>query len=334
MCRPTLGGDQIALLDIDNYLSMFTSFPVMPFPQADDRSVLAVMGGAHIDASHKNLLALGMLLLAREQGLLEPGQPVIESSSGSMAEGLGVAGKILGHPIIIVTDPSLPALTRMKIEALGVELRFVTSPHPTLGWQEARELAVRELLANNPRLYWTNQNNSPLNPQVYRRWLLPQLERQIDPLTLDAVVLCVGSGGHFSAIAGWLEQHNPKAKTIAVDRLGSIVFGQASGPSLLRGVGNQNMVPKVIDSHRDLVDEVVVVSDAEAFSATRRIARDYGVFVGGSSGAAYAGVQKLLARDEARTYQRVLTMFADRGELYWDTIFNDAWMREREFPLQ
>jgi cysteine synthase len=313
--------------DIDTYLRMFASFPIMSLPQADGRSVLAVIGGAQIGASHKNLLALGMLLLAREQGLIVPGQPIIESSSGSMAEGLGVAGKLLGHPIIIVTDPNLPAITRMKVELLGVELRVVASPHPTLGWQEARELAVREMLARDPSLYWTDQNNSPLNPQVYRRWLIPELERQLDPRTIDAVVLCVGSGGHFAAIAGWIKQRNPAASAVAVDREGSIVFGEVSGPSLLRGVGNQNMIPRVIDAHRHLADQVVVVSDAEAFSATRRIARERGFFVGGSSGAAYAGVEKLLVRAEPSAYKRVLTMFADRGELYWDTIYDDSWMQ-------
>lgn len=231
--------------DAERYLEYYARVPVIDLGIVGGTAcrVLAICGGAHIDASFKNLLALGMLLLLRRAGLLNPAQTVVESTSGSFGEGLAVAGQILGHPIIVVSDPNLPFLTRRKIELLHAQIDFVSSPHPILGWQQAREDRTRALAASNPDWFWTDQNNSEYNPMTYTNWLVPEVQKQIEPKEIAAAVFGIGSGGHFSALASWLKRNNPHVRTFAAERVGSITFGGRPAPSRLRGIGNQNIVP-------------------------------------------------------------------------------------------
>jgi|HubBroStandDraft_1064217.scaffolds.fasta_scaffold41013_2 cysteine synthase len=285
--------------------------------------ILAICGGAHIDASFKNLLAAGMLLLLRREGALKPGQTVVESTSGSFGEGLAVAGQLLGHPIVLVSDPNLPRITRRKIELLGATLEFASAPHPTLGWQQSREDRVRAMIEDQPSWFWTDQNNSDVNPRVYSTWLVPEIDRQVDVADIAAGVFGVGSGGHFSALAAWLKQRNPRIRTYAADRIGSITFGGAPASSRIRGVGNQNIVPGVIERRKGLIDGVEFIDDDSAFAAVRELAR-HGVFVGGSSGLVFAAAVRIARRIGSG---HVLTLFPDRGELYADTIWDDHWLR-------
>jgi cysteine synthase A len=138
-------------------------------------------------------------------------------------------------------------------------------------------------------------------------------------------VFGVGSGGHFSALSGWLKSGNAKLRTYAADRHGSITFGAEPGPSLIRGVGNQNIVPGVIQAHRDLVDGVEYVNDRQAFRACLDLAEQHGLFVGGSSGVMYHAAANIARRLGEGA---VLTLFPDRGELYHDTIWNEHWRAE------
>jgi len=318
------GGLDFPLCLAESYIRHFAQVPVIDLGVVEGTGsrILAICGGAHMDASFKNLLGLGMILLLRRAGRLAPGQPIVESTSGSLGEGLAVAGRLLGHPITLVSDPNLPGLTRRKIELLGAVIDFVQAPHPVLGWQQAREDRVRELASVNASWFWTDQNNSEFNPKTYSTWLLPEVQKQIDPLDIAAGVFGIGSGGHFSAIASWLKDKNPAIRMIAADRFGSITFGGSPGPSRLRGVGNQNIVPDVMRRHMHLVDDVELVSDRDAFRRVRQLAA-CGVFVGGSSGLAFEAATRVGRRLSSGN---ILTLFADRGELYADTIWNDQWL--------
>lgn len=329
-CQMGLTKTNGSLSDAIDYLNYFANVPVVSLGTAGgtDCEIRAIFGGAHMDGSFKNLLGLGMLVLAREYGILQPHQPVIESSSGSMGEGLAVAGKILGHPVTIITDPNLPAVTCKKIQMVGAETVMVEQPHPTLGWQQARENKVRELCQQNPSLYWTDQNNSPLNPQTYQRWLVPALSKWLDPRQITAAVFSIGSGGHFSALSSWLKQENPQVKTYAADRPGSITFGGSGVPARIRGVGNQNIVPGVIANHMHLVDGLEYIEEGSAFRACWELAQQFCYFVGGSSGLVYVAATQVAQRFGQGM---VLTLFPDRGDIYSETIWNEMWMKSNGY---
>ncbi|MGK5629800.1 pyridoxal-phosphate dependent enzyme [Streptomyces sp. URMC 123] len=279
----------------------------------------AIHGSPATETSFKSILGLGLLLLAREQGLLGEGQTVIESTSGSLGLGLAVAGRMMGHSVHLVSDPGIPEVTRIKIELAGATLHIAEKPHPVLGFQQARDDLLRALREEHPDYYWTNQNDSPLNPEVYTRWLVPHLMRTLDFSRIVAGVFCVGSGGHFSALSAMLEAKG--IPSYVADRLGSITFGGQPGASILRGTGNQNRVPAVIEAARSRVAGVYEVSDAQACAAVRELACR-GISVGGSSGVCYVGARRLAADLGPDTDGEILTFFADRGELYGTTLLN------------
>lgn len=195
-------------------------------------------------------------------------------------------------------------------------MHLVSKPHPTLGMQQSREDQLHALLADNEELYWPKQNDSDLNPEVYRRWLVPKIELQLKSMNrVDAGCFVVGSGGHFTAFAEMLNRYS--IPSYVADRQGSVTFGGKPGFSILRGTGNQNTVPEVISRAMHLVRGVHVYTDEEAVEHCQRLARE-GIFVGGSSGVAYAGSLDVMR--EVGNNAVVLTFFPDRGELYQDLI--------------
>jgi cysteine synthase A len=295
-------------------LDGFADLPVVDCGQlADGRGRLrAIFGMTTTESSFKTILGFGMLLLAYEQGLLEPGQTVIESTSGSLGVSLALAGKVLGNPVELVTDGNIPAITRRKIELLGARLHIVSGPHPTGGTQQARVELLNELMAARPDLHWTNQNDSELNPAVYRRWLVPRITPRLDLSWIDAAIFVVGTGGHFVGLSEMLRANG--IPCYVADRVGSATFGEPPGPSVLRGIGNQNTVPAVIGSAMHLVEDVYYSTDEDAAAGVRELARR-GVYVGGTSGIAFKGATKLVEQTRARN---VLTFFPDRGDLYGD----------------
>lgn len=284
----------------------------------------AIFGMTTTESSFKSILGFGMLLLAREAGLLKPGQPVIESTSGSFGVSLALAGKVLGNPVELVTDPNVPLVSRRKIELLGARLHLVDGPHPTGGTQQARDDLRRARMAERPGMFWTNQNDSELNPAVYRRWLVPSVQPKLDLDWIDAAVFVVGTGGHFVALSEMLRGHG--IPCYVADRAGSITFGGRPAPSVLRGIGNQNTVPEVIGSNLDLVEDVDYFTDAQAAAGVRELARR-GIYVGGSSGVAFMGANHLAEQGRGRN---ILTFFPDRGDLYGDLFLGGA---EEEEPL-
>lgn len=302
------------LLVAQKMLEGFADLPVVDCgPIGDGRGRLrAIFGMTTTESSFKSILGFGMLLLAREAGLLKPGQPVIESTSGSFGVSLALAGKVLGNPVELVTDPNVPVVTRRKIELLGARLHLVDGPHPTGGTQQARDDLRQARMAARPGMFWPNQNDSELNPAVYRRWLVPSIVPKLDLDWIDAAVFVVGTGGHFVAISEMLRAHG--IPCYVADRVGSITFGGRPTQSVLRGIGNQNTVPDVIGSHLHLVEDVDYFSDAEAAEGVRELARR-GIYVGGSSGVAFMGANHLAQQTQARN---ILTFFPDRGDLYGD----------------
>lgn len=270
----------------------------------------AIYGSPATESSFKSILGIGLLLLAREQNLLQDGQPVIESTSGSLGVGLAAAGKLLGHPVTLVTDKNIPIMTRNKIDLLGAELIIVETPDPIGGFQKAREDKVEEVRASREGLYWTRQNDSKLNPMVYEKYLIPALAQKINPKDYNAGIFCVGSGGHFSALSNFLLQGG--IPSYVAERDGSVTFGHPPKSSTIRGSGNQHGVPGVIQGAMDRVKDVFIVEEEDAYQGVRELAR-HGVYVGPSSGVCWSGAQQL-ARRIGRG--RILTFFPDRGELY------------------
>ncbi|MER8094986.1 pyridoxal-phosphate dependent enzyme [Streptomyces goshikiensis] len=281
----------------------------------------------HNPFAMKDRVARHMLLEARRLGVLLPGAPVIESSSGTMALGIALVGRSLGHPVHIVTDPRIDPITLAKLRALGCEVHVVDrmSSH---GWQSARLERLEQLRADLPGAFWPQQYGNPDNPGAYRA-----LARELvtDLGTVDVLVGAVGSGGSLCGTARALRRHNPDLYVVGVDCVGSALFAQPDRPGRLQsGLGN-SLQPANLDA--SLLDEVHWLNDHEAFAATHDLAREQQIFAGNTSGSVYQVLRHLAAHGEPG--RRIVGIFPDRGDRYADTVYSqDHWDEHRLSDLE
>lgn len=281
----------------------------------------AILGYTATQSSFKAILGLGILLLAKEHGYLKDNQPIIESTSGSLGVALSWAGKMLNHKVYLVADSGCNPFTLKKMQLMGANIIMAKEGTFNGGAQEAREVTLLEQLEIIPNLYNVNQHHNPLNPMVYRRWLIPYLQKNINFNNIKAGIFCVGTGGHFIGLAEMLQQHNIPA--YVAEREGSITFGGQPKPSIVRGAGNMFYVPKVIESNKHLVADKVIVKDSETLEGLKELSA-MNIVVGGTSGMCYAGAKKLLTDSKLPdNNKKILTFFADKGELYWESLYKN-----------
>ncbi|GHE12760.1 PLP-dependent cysteine synthase family protein [Streptomyces alanosinicus] len=268
----------------------------------------------------KDRPGLHMIREARRRGDLRPGTPIVESSSGTFALGLALAGLTHGHPVTVVTDPGMEPSVLRLLTTLGAYVDQVAVPHRDGGWQQARRERVAELLARTPGAYCPDQYHNPDNVAAYRPLameLIAQLGR------VDVLVASVGTGGHSAGISCVLRECFPALTLIGVDSVGSTIFGQPARPRLMRGLGS-SIHPGNVDYAA--FAEVHWVAPAEAVWACRRLGHRHYATGGWSVGAV-----ALVAGWAARTYPlgtRVAAVFPDGPHRYLDTVYNDVWCRE------
>jgi S-sulfo-L-cysteine synthase (3-phospho-L-serine-dependent) len=268
----------------------------------------------------KDRAALHMISRARERGELEPAKPILESTSGTLGLGLALAGIVYGHPVTLVADPGLEPLMDRLLRAHGAAVDVVGAPHPTGGWQEARRQRVRDLLATYPGAYCPDQYNNPDNVAAYEGLAL-ELAGQLG--RIDVLVCSVGTGGHSAGVSRVLRRLNPRLRVVAVDAIGSRIFGQPARSRLMRGLGN-SIHPRNVAYEQ--FDEVHWVAPSEAVWACRRLAAAC-YASGGWSVGAVALVASWLARVQGAD-ERIVAVFPDGPQRYFDTIYNDVYCRE------
>lgn len=269
----------------------------------------------------KDRVAKRAIIEARSKGVLRPEDPIIESSSGTMALVVALVGTYLGHEVHIVTDPRIDAMTKAKLAVLGCQLHIVDRM-TSQGWQSARLERLAELLKQYPGAFWPRQYENPDNPLAYAE-LADELLADLGHV--DVLVGSVGSGGSLCGTAHALRQHLPHLRVIAVDAVGSMIFDQPDRPTRLQsGLGNSLMPPNVDPS---VIDEVHWLNDEEAFAATWQLARDEKIFAGNSSGSTYA-----VARWVGRSLpagSTVVAILPDRGDRYSETIYNTEYHQQK-----
>jgi S-sulfo-L-cysteine synthase (3-phospho-L-serine-dependent) len=253
---------------------------------------------------------------AKASGELKDGDILVESSSGTLAVGLAMVGRALGHEVHIVTDPRIDPITLAKLRALDAVV-YIVEQMDEHGWQGARLAKLRRVMDEHPGAFWLRQYTNADNPASYvglAQELLDDIGR------VDVLVGPVGSGGSLCGTARALKAAEPSLTVIAVDAVGSVIFDQPDRPSRLQsGLGN-SLVPPNVD--RGVIDEVHWLSDGEAFAATLRLARDEQIFAGNSSGSAYWVARWASAQLPTGTI--VVVILPDRGDRYAHTVYDPA----------
>ncbi|WP_405358952.1 ATP-grasp domain-containing protein [Kitasatospora sp. NBC_00085] len=275
----------------------------------------------------KDRVARHTILSARRRGVLRPGAPIVESSSGTMALGVALVGRSLDHEVHIVTDPRIDSVTLAKLRALGCSLHIVTEMSEQ-GWQGARLERLDQLMRELPGAFWPQQYSNPDNPGAYRQ-LAEELREDLG--RVDVLVGAVGSGGSLCGSARALRRGQPDLWVVGVDCVGSVLFDQPDEPKRLQsGLGN-SLHPKNLD--RRVVDEVHWLNDREAFEAAAALAVEQQIFAGNTAGSVYRVLGDVAAR--AQPGARIVGIFPDRGDRYAETVHSpEYWAAKRLGELE
>ena len=258
--------------------------------------------------SAKDRAALSMILDAEERGLIRPGATLIEPTSGNTGIGLACVAAARGYQVILTMPDTMSAERRAMLAAYGAKL--VLTPG-ALGMQGAVEKA-EELHAAIPGSLIPGQFVNPANPRAHYRTTGPEIWRDTDG-KVDILVASVGTGGTISGTGRYLKEQNPALKVVAVEPDASpLLSGGQAGPHQIQGIG-ANFIPETLD--RSVPDEVVRVTDEDAFAAGREMARSFGLLVGISSGAALCAARQVAARPE-NAGKTVVAILPDSGDRY------------------
>jgi cystathionine beta-synthase len=281
--------------------------------------------------SIKDRVARHMVRVAAADGRLNPGEVIVESSSGNTALGLGMMAIRDGyHCKVVVRDST----SREKIDALlamGVEVQLVDSTLPP-EHPESYNRIMDRVVAETPDSYFPDQHGNRENNEAHYLTTGPEIWEQMDG-RIDVLVAGLGTGGTICGVARYLKERDPSIRVVGVDPVGSVFSpyfntGQVppSGPYALEGLGDEFLINTV---EFELIDEMLQVTDGAAFRAARELARREAILAGGSSGAALWAAREVAKRIDGPA--RIVTVFPDGGARYLSTIYNDSWMRERGY---
>ena len=261
--------------------------------------------------SVKDRIARQMILDAEESGALKPGSTIIEPTSGNTGIGLSAVGTSRGYKVIIVM-PDTMSVERIKLmKAYGAQLVLTEGAKGMKGAIDKAD----ELHAEIPDSWIAGQFDNPSNWKAHYNTTGPEIEKALEG-KVDILVAGVGTGGTITGTGKYLKEKNPDLKVVAVEPASSAVLsGNKSGPHKIQGIG-AGFVPKVLDT--DIYDEIIPVSNEDAFETGASIGKTEGILVGISSGAAlYAALQ--LAKKEENRGKNIVVIFPDSADRYLST---------------
>ncbi|GAB4271825.1 MAG: cysteine synthase A [Candidatus Rifleibacteriota bacterium] len=263
--------------------------------------------------SVKDRIAKSMIEEAEKCGKLKPGDVIIEPTSGNTGIGLAMVAAAKQYRIIL-TMPDTMSIERRKIlQAYGAEL--VLTPG-SLGMKGAIEKA-NELVEAKGSAFSPGQFVNPANPAAHEFNTGPEIMRDIDCSRIDAFIFGVGTGGTLTGVGRCLRKNGIDAPIIAVEPEGSpVLSGGKPGPHKIQGIG-AGFIPQILDTA--LISSVIQVSNEEAMETARELAKEEGLFVGISSGAAVAACLKYIRKSNSSRKLRILTLFPSNGERYLST---------------
>lgn len=284
--------------------------------------------------SIKDRIGLNIITEAEQSGRLKPGGTIVESTSGNTGVGLAIVAAIKGYKTVFVLPDKMSQEKIQLLRAYGA--RVVVTPTAVEPEDPRSYYSVaKQIVAETPNAILANQYHNPENPRSHYLTTGPEIWEQTRGQVTD-VIIGMGTGGTISGIGKYLKEQNPDIKIIGVDPTGSILLetwqeghvpaDAIARPYKIEGIG-EDFLPSTLDL--SVIDEVVRVTDKEAFQWTRRIVREEGIFSGISSGAALAGAMKYV--QELPSDHLAVVIFPDSGSRYLSKAFDDNWMRENGF---
>ena len=281
--------------------------------------------------SVKDRIGVAMIEAAEREGKLKPGGLIVEATSGNTGVGLAIAAAVKGYHCIFTMPDKMSQEKARLLRALGAEVIITPTAVPP-DHPENYIMKGRAIAAAHDNAIFADQHFNPVNPEAHYRTTGPEIWEQTEG-RVTHFVCSPGTGGTVSGAGRYLKERNPKINVTAGDPVGSIYTEYArthrkieGHPYKVEGIGGDKIPTSL---HFDVVDDWIFVSDKDAMLMSRRLAREEGLFVGGSTGVNVVSALEVARRVNSPDAM-VVTILCDTGERYLSKVFNDEWLRENE----
>ena len=270
-------------------------------------NVYAKMESFNPGGSIKDRICLSMIEAAEKAGKIHPGDTIVEPTSGNTGIGLALVAAVKGYKAILVMPESMSTERFGLLSSFGAEVILT----PAIDGMKGSIIEAERLLKENPGYFMPDQFSNPANPEVHRKTTGPEIWDSLNG-EIDAFVAAVGTGGTITGVGELLKERKKSIKIIAVEPASSpVLSGGSPGPHKIQGIG-AGFIPKVLN--RGIIDEIIPVTDDEAFETAKLLAKEEGLMVGISSGANVFAAMKVAKRLGAG--KNVVTVLPDTGERY------------------
>lgn len=311
---------------INNILNKVGNTPLIPLhiEQDPNINVFAKLEFYNPTGSVKDRAACYIMNRLLNERVINKETTIIESSSGNFGVALSAYARLHGLKFICVIDKNTLPVNEMLIRLQGAEVICITEPDEFGGYLMNRLKKIREIIDSTDNVYWVNQYGNPLNAQAYYNSLGKEICLEVPRQKLDYLFMGVSSGGTITGVSQMVKRKHPEAKVVAVDVDGSVIFGREARKRFIPGIGS-SMRPKILDDA--CIDELEVVSEEDTIDSCRELLEKHNLYAGGSAGSVYQAVKQYFERNPVDRPVNVMCVFADRGERYISTIYNDDWCR-------
>ena len=285
--------------------------------------------------STKDRIALYIIEEAERQGILSPGDTIIETTSGNTGFSIAMVSIIKGYDCILAVSSKSSADKIDMLKTMGAKV-YVCPAHVSADDPRSYYQVAKRLHEEIKGSVYINQYFNDLNMQAHYKSTGPEIWSQTEG-EITHLVACSGTGGTISGTAKYLKEQNPKVKVIGVDAFGSVLKkyhetrefdANEIYPYRIEGLG-KNLIPTATDF--DVIDKFIKVSDEESAHTAREIARTEGLFVGYTSGAALQAIKQLNEEGEFQEGDKIVVIFPDHGSRYMSKVYSDKWMEEQGF---